>query len=62
MEAKITLKELYERLVILETKVDAQGNVNKITAKRFTAFAWIVILFEIVNFALNVVLIYANRI
>lgn len=52
-EPIITLKELFERLVQVETKLDMKTANDMIVAKRFKSFTLIIILVEVVNFIFN---------
>jgi len=38
-----TLKELYERLIVLETKLDLMGQNNLTTRKHFAKISWLIL-------------------
>lgn len=49
MQDEVTIKELFERLVVLETKFDQTRVENKETARKFTWWAIIIAIFELLN-------------
>ncbi len=53
----ITLKELFERLVVLETKVDSQRIVSHKTSHTFYLFAVVLVVLAIFNIVLHGLLI-----
>lgn len=59
MKNNITTKELFERLIALETKLDMKTENDKIVARRFKSFTYIIIFIEVINFVFNL-LLYAE--
>lgn len=49
MANRITIKEIYERLVQLEAKFDASRDQDYKTRKKFTIFVYVILFFEFVN-------------
>lgn len=49
----LTLKGLFERLIRLESKIDLIKEKNKKTDVKFTSFAILVVLVELINLWLN---------
>ena len=49
----ITIKEIFERCVALETKMDIQTKVNEDTNKKFSVLAVVIIVLECINFIWN---------
>lgn len=45
----VGLKELFERVVQLETKMDMKTENDKIVAKRFKGFIYVIIGIQIIN-------------
>jgi len=45
----ISLKEVYERVIALETKMDIMYDNNKETEKKFVNYVLLIIVLEIVN-------------
>lgn len=50
---EITMKELFERVVQLETKLDMKTENDIIVAKRFKYFTYVIIFIEVVNMVFN---------
>lgn len=57
----ITVKEVYERVIQLETKFDFSTQTNKQTTRQFTWFALAISVFEIINLVLNLWLISEHK-
>lgn len=53
----ITSKELFERLVVVETLVNEQGKTNRKTERKFAWFAVAIFIVEAINFLLNIIII-----
>lgn len=48
-----SLKDLYERLITLEAKMDAKTENDKIVAKVFKRFVFVMIGFQLLNFIIT---------
>lgn len=57
MSKDITKKELFERIVELNTKVDLMSQTNKTTRMMFVRLVIFLAAFEILNTILNVILL-----
>ena len=53
---KITLKEVFERVVALETKLDMKSQNDIVVARRFKGFTYIIIGIQVVNLIINYLL------
>lgn len=59
-EETITIKEVYEKAVQLETKIDGEIAKGDSVTRRFRQLVVLVIAIEVVNFLLNVGMIYVH--
>ena len=48
-DKEITIKEVFERVVVLETKFEHSLEENKKTTKRFSWYVLIILLLEVAN-------------
>lgn len=53
-EAEITLKELFERLVVMETKLTAMSSDSKNTKRLFQNYVFIMVILLVANIFLHV--------
>lgn len=58
---QITYKELLERLVVLETKLDLMSSVNGTTNKKFTLLAGLIIVLQVVDGIVNYYIFKGGR-
>lgn len=56
VEEIITLKELYERLIVLETKVDLGNQSNVQSRKHFTKMVYLIIASVLLDIVIHYVL------
>lgn len=59
-EEVITIKEVYEKAVQLETKIDGEIAKGDSMARRFRQLVVLIIAIEVVNFLLNIGMIYVH--
>lgn len=57
----ITIKEVYEKAVAMEAKMDFKSKEDNKTTAKFYFYVWMLFFFEFINFILNIVLIYYFR-
>lgn len=55
---KIDIKELFERVVTIETKLDLINEENKKTRNKFTGFVTVIIVLEVINLVVHIVDIF----
>lgn len=58
--AEITIKELYERIVQLEVKVDGSAQSSITTASKLRRLVLAVVVVETLNFIANLIIIYGQ--
>lgn len=59
-QSNITLKEVYERVIVIEAKLDATSSGNVLTRRKFTQYVWWILFLLVVNLLATLVSIYLH--
>lgn len=62
MDEEISKKELFKKLVILETQLVEMRKDNKRTTRSFTLYAWWILVLTLINIFVHVLLAVSGRI
>lgn len=57
---KITHKNLLEKVLALEAKMDAIEAVNNLTRIKFVYFVYLIVFIEVINIGLNLLLLFTK--